>query len=457
MEGSDVSHRYGNWITSVQNRKTDNSTLFDMTYAYQDGTLYDSVGNPLVRTEAVDGTTYTTTYRYDAVNRQVSESRTPGAYSLSYGYDAVGNRTTRTLDGTTYTNVYDDNNKLTSASGGGLTASFGYDSNGNMTSVSGTMCTAKTMVYNDENRLTSITYSGVTDTYTYNWQGLRTRALLSGTYQRYFYDGERVLEDLNDSGGTLARYTVTDGTYQGVLLGFQRNDGSVRYPILDEIGSARRLVDGSATATDAYSLDAFGRNMSTTGSTPNPYRYGGAWGYITDPSGMLQLGARFYWPELGRFVSQDPVREGADWYAYVQGNPLTAVDPEGLTQFFIAPRDNPSPATSSDKCEEGYRQRVRECVSNFGGDRTPPDSQGPFWAALAGAVGGAWRAGGDCRQRVAGGIVGAVGAAASYLGWGHVRNFYARAKYRFCRGNASTWRSLCHGFRPGQDYGQFVA
>ncbi len=39
----------------------------------------------------------------------------------------------------------------------------------------------------------------VTYTYTYNWQGLRTRATLNGVTYRYIYNGERVLEELNDS------------------------------------------------------------------------------------------------------------------------------------------------------------------------------------------------------------------------------------------------------------------
>ena len=57
---------------------------------------------------------------------------------------------------------------------------------------------------------------------------------------------------------------------------------------------------------------------------------GGAWGYITDPSGMLQLGARFYWPEVGRFVQQDPARAELNSYAYASGNPVSAIDPTGL-------------------------------------------------------------------------------------------------------------------------------
>jgi len=52
--------------------------------------------------------------------------------------------------------------------------------------------------------------------------------------------------------------------------------------------------------------------------------------YLTDPSGILQLGARYYWPEVGRFVSQDPIGDGVNWYAYVGDNPLVASDPSGM-------------------------------------------------------------------------------------------------------------------------------
>ena len=59
---------------------------------------------------------------------------------------------------------------------------------------------------------------------------------------------------------------------------------------------------------------------------------GGAWGYITDTpgSGLLQLGARFYWPEVARFIQQDPIGDGDNWYAYAGNNPVTGIDPEGL-------------------------------------------------------------------------------------------------------------------------------
>ena len=109
-----------------------------------------------------------------------------------------------------------------------------------------------------------------------------------------------VLEDLDASGNPLARYTTEDGSYSGSLLHIQRATGESRFPLLDGIGTVRGLADPSATVTDTYDTDAFGRPLGDgTGSTPNPYQFGGAWGYQTDPSGLQHLGAREYWPELG--------------------------------------------------------------------------------------------------------------------------------------------------------------
>jgi RHS repeat-associated protein len=64
-----------------------------------------------------------------------------------------------------------------------------------------------------------------------------------------------------------------------------------------------------------------------------PYRFGAAWGYLRDPSELVQLGARWYWPEIGRFIQQDPARDGVNWYAYVNNDPLTGIDPEGLAEI----------------------------------------------------------------------------------------------------------------------------
>jgi hypothetical protein len=43
--------------------------------------------------------------------------------------------------------------------------------------------------------------------------------------------------------------------------------------------------------------------------------------------------ARWYDPELGRFISEDPIMDGPNWYAYVNNSPLMNTDPTGLLSF----------------------------------------------------------------------------------------------------------------------------
>ena len=49
-----------------------------------------------------------------------------------------------------------------------------------------------------------------------------------------------------------------------------------------------------------------------------------------DGTGLKYFGARFYDPEVGRFINQDPLRSGENWYTYCEDNPLRFVDNLGL-------------------------------------------------------------------------------------------------------------------------------
>jgi len=75
---------------------------------------------------------------------------------------------------------------------------------------------------------------------------------------------------------------------------------------------------------------------------------------------MLQLGARFYWPEIGRFISQDPIGEGGNWYAYVGSNPVVRKDPTGLECSDQTP----------DQCCEGIDEEcTKECLTTIAGSK----------------------------------------------------------------------------------------
>jgi hypothetical protein len=147
-----------------------------------------------------------------------------------------------------------------------------------------------------------VAYSGGRESFVYNALGQRMKLTVSGVVTRYVYDGDpsaslgagRVLEETDSSGNVLARYTTTNSSYYGPWLHLWRTGGVSRYPLYDAVGSVRRLVDDAGVKTDAYALTAFGKDRGNPQPTPNPYRFGGAWGYINGISGLQQLGPASY-------------------------------------------------------------------------------------------------------------------------------------------------------------------
>lgn len=73
-------------------------------------------------------------------------------------------------------------------------------------------------------------------------------------------------------------------------------------------------------------------STSQSGSTCNPYRYVGSLGcYSADTTtSLLHLGTRYYSPQVGRFWTEDPGRDGLNSYVYVADNPVNRTDPAGL-------------------------------------------------------------------------------------------------------------------------------
>ena len=71
------------------------------------------------------------------------------------------------------------------------------------------------------------------------------------------------------------------------------------------------------------------RSASDTVKPANPLRYVGKEGYYSDDTGLMLLGARYYDPLIGRFITKDPARDGMNWYEYAGNNPVVSCDPTG--------------------------------------------------------------------------------------------------------------------------------
>ena len=68
-------------------------------------------------------------------------------------------------------------------------------------------------------------------------------------------------------------------------------------------------------------------------SDTNPFRYCGE--YYDSETGLIYLCNRYYDSTLGRFISEDPARDGTNWYVYCENNPVGFVDPLGLEAIYI--------------------------------------------------------------------------------------------------------------------------
>lgn len=150
---------------------------------------------------------------------------------------------------------------------------------------------------------------------------------------RFVYDRSRsrgtpgidpLISEADATGVTTARYVHSNG------LVSQTRGGTTLWYAYEAIGTTRQLTDNSQGVTDSYTLEAFGNMAASTGSSLNPYKYVGRYGYHDDgQSGLMLLGVRYFDGAVGRFSGEDPIRDQVNWYEYCWNNPAIHTDPTG--------------------------------------------------------------------------------------------------------------------------------
>jgi RHS repeat-associated protein len=89
-------------------------------------------------------------------------------------------------------------------------------------------------------------------------------------------------------------------------------------------------ANSSAALANTYTYDSFGKLTASTGTVTNPFQYTGR--EPDSETGVYYYRARYYDPNVGRFLSEDPARFGTgtiDFYSYVENSPLDFNDPTG--------------------------------------------------------------------------------------------------------------------------------
>ncbi|HVL37999.1 MAG TPA: hypothetical protein VM328_01285, partial [Fimbriimonadaceae bacterium] len=202
-----------------------------------------------------------------------------------YLYDPNGNRLLQFSDGVKKAYEYGPNNEMTEAGD----ERFVYDEFGNLIA-EGNGPEEFEFFYDFESHMIEAknTTQSTKDEFGYDGDGRRMWAFWdSGSDPVHF-----VYDELETAyPAILAEYTLVSGTFTikslnthapGIGLIYTDREGTFRYFHFDALGSTAALTDETETVTDTYAYTAFGVPTSTTGSSVNPFRYVGQYGYYED-------------------------------------------------------------------------------------------------------------------------------------------------------------------------------
>jgi RHS repeat-associated protein len=293
---------------------------------------YDAAGNRLTVAE-IDGNRVS--YTYDASYQLLSEQRSgPLLVNTTYTYDGPGNRLTMANPGAVTTYSYNAANAMTLiAQPTGARTTITFDANGNTLgeNAGGALTT---YTWDGENRLIfrADSTNGVL-TSTYDGTGQRSQLVTPTATTLFVHDGQNVLIETNTSGITQAHYTDGPGSW-GDLTSQRRSTASSFYGF--DLSSNTRLLTSAAAASLGTGLtDAFGKELSITGSVVSPFWFSGQVGLYRDVANFLHARARFLDTVKGRWPNRDPSgrRGGDNLYGFVGCNPVTRHDPSGLYEL----------------------------------------------------------------------------------------------------------------------------
>lgn len=297
---------------------------------------YDAVGNMLSKKDLLRPTK-SEAYTYDVLNRLASFKQgqiTTGVEipnplkQVQYNLDALGNRTTMTVNGVT-TNYTANNMNAYTAITGGTNMTPQYDDNGNMTSDG-----IHTYQYNYNNRLISVD-NGTTATYKYDALNRRIQKVVVSTgLTTNYYCGDQAIEERDASNAVQATYLF--GISVDDVLQMQ-HDGNAYYYHKNHLGSVVALTDGSGAVVERYEYDPYGQptilddndNVLSQSAVGNNILFTGR-DYDVE-TGSYYYRARTMHPNLGRFMQHDPLMyvDGYNLYSYVMNKPTMMVDPKG--------------------------------------------------------------------------------------------------------------------------------
>jgi RHS repeat-associated protein len=308
---------------------------------------YDSLGrlNTTIPVNTAQNKWQITQYDYDGLGRlaatRLNDSTGLCAADTTSGYqcgtearqdtleyDAVGNLTGGTMAGITVGAGYRNGNRDTTL----RAVTHTFDLDGNVTANG-----SRQFYWGVEGHLDSVVAGTTTLSYQYYANGFLAKRLRNGALDRIFlWDGSQLLAELDSSGTVVYGEYVSMGT--DAPFAYIKNSGSgisASYHMTDAAGNAFALIrsdsGGVQSVREQYVYDEYGaQSLSVDSGYTNRMTWKGMV-YEGDSTRLYYARARWYDPQQGRFMSEDPTGLGGGINQYVFGGDdhINNADPSG--------------------------------------------------------------------------------------------------------------------------------
>lgn len=298
---------------------TQNTHAADDSMLWQYEYTYDAVGN--IATMQTNAGLWK--YTYDPTGQLITVTE-PGGALTSYTYDEVGNRVA-VQGALNKAYVSDEMNRYRSAG----QFSYTYDESGNVIGkTDGSQVWSYTWGANG--RLTGV--DGPDGTFQYEYDALDQQVAITrnGIRTEWLSDVLRQtpLSQFDAGGNRLSGFVTATGLAAEITA-----DNSLEFFAFDAIGNTVGITSSTGSAVNEYAWMPFGESVQATESRENLFQFGGGFGLTTTGDGLVRMGYRHYDPQVGRFMSEDPIGfQGGDVnnYRYARNQPNVIADPSGL-------------------------------------------------------------------------------------------------------------------------------
>jgi len=320
-------------LIKLSQRSADGTVVDERTYQH------DDIGNI---TQVVITGGETINYSYDPGYRLTSATSSIAVNNQTFTYDAAGNRSSMTNNTNSYHYIYGNGNRLNEVRTGSITGpvlySYVYDDNGSrIAKRNGSVSIIESYVYDQRRLISSVTNGSSTTNFTYDPNAYRVQKKTGISENNYLLEAEH-LEATYDENNQLKASYLRGVVVDEIIGGLEKDtNGKMQYRNYhhDQVNSVTTQTDHNGQTVQTNSYTPFGVTRSSTGSSTNALNYTGR---EQDSNNLYYYRARYYDPEVGRFLSEDPLgfKAGINFYAYVKNNPLSFNDPYGKQGYNYA-------------------------------------------------------------------------------------------------------------------------